>query len=138
MCFQRLCNNAYKKKVLLSVSMATLDQSPSVCPFSVLLFTITAYSGNQPRQAVGSLFDPQMQRQPAPPPQQAPPQNYGGGRQQKYRAMYDYNAADSDEVSFKEGDLVVNWQHIDEGWMTGTVERTGQTGMLPSNYVELV
>ncbi|XP_071477620.1 LIM and SH3 domain protein 1-like isoform X5 [Diadema antillarum] len=107
-------------------------------PEEGLGFSFTPYSGNQPRQAVGSLFDPQMQRQPAPPPQQAPPQNYGGGRQQKYRAMYDYNAADSDEVSFKEGDLVVNWQHIDEGWMTGTVERTGQTGMLPSNYVELV
>uniref|UniRef100_A0A8C6JSR9 Uncharacterized protein n=1 Tax=Melopsittacus undulatus TaxID=13146 RepID=A0A8C6JSR9_MELUD len=55
-----------------------------------------------------------------------------------YRAMYDYMAADSDEVSFKDGDTIVNVQSIDEGWMYGTVQRTGKTGMLPANYVEAV
>ncbi|XP_035375972.1 nebulin isoform X3 [Electrophorus electricus] len=54
------------------------------------------------------------------------------------RAMYDYTAADSDEVSFKDGDVIVNVQSIDEGWMYGTVQRTGKTGMLPANYVEVV
>ncbi|KAI2799113.1 LIM and SH3 domain protein 1, partial [Blomia tropicalis] len=37
---------------------------------------------------------------------------------------------------FIDGDLVINCQPIDDGWMTGTVQRTGKTGMLPSNYVE--
>lgn len=50
--------------------------------------------------------------------------------------MYDYMAADADEVSFKDGDAIVNVQAIDEGWMYGTVQRTGRTGMLPANYVE--
>ncbi|XP_029936222.1 nebulin [Myripristis murdjan] len=54
------------------------------------------------------------------------------------RAMYDYGAADSDEVSFKDGDVIVNVQSIDEGWMYGTVQRTGKTGMLPANYVEAI
>ncbi|KAJ3592429.1 hypothetical protein NHX12_007556, partial [Muraenolepis orangiensis] len=54
------------------------------------------------------------------------------------RAMYDYGAADSDEVSFKDGDVIVNVQSIDEGWMYGTVQRTSKTGMLPANYVEAV
>ncbi|KAE8299722.1 Nebulin [Larimichthys crocea] len=54
------------------------------------------------------------------------------------RAMYDYTAADNDEVSFKDGDVIVNVQAIDEGWMYGTVQRTGKTGMLPANYVEAV
>ncbi|XP_069389533.1 nebulin isoform X6 [Paralichthys olivaceus] len=54
------------------------------------------------------------------------------------RAIYDYGAADSDEVSFKDGDVIVNVQSIDEGWMYGTVQRTGKTGMLPANYVEAV
>ncbi|XP_032871302.1 nebulette isoform X3 [Amblyraja radiata] len=53
-----------------------------------------------------------------------------------YRAMYDYTAADEDEVSFKDGDYIINVQAIDEGWMYGTVQRTGRTGMLPANYVE--
>ncbi|XP_027878910.1 nebulin isoform X28 [Xiphophorus couchianus] len=54
------------------------------------------------------------------------------------RAMYDYMAADSDEVSFKDSDVIVNVQSIDEGWMYGTVQRTGKTGMLPANYVEAI
>ncbi|XP_053452336.1 nebulin isoform X15 [Nycticebus coucang] len=53
-----------------------------------------------------------------------------------FRAMYDYMAADADEVSFKDGDAIINVQAIDEGWMYGTVQRTGRTGMLPANYVE--
>ncbi|XP_052492064.1 nebulin isoform X4 [Budorcas taxicolor] len=55
-----------------------------------------------------------------------------------FRAIYDYMAADADEVSFKDGDAIVNVQAIDEGWMYGTVQRTGRTGMLPANYVEAI
>lgn len=57
--------------------------------------------------------------------------------QRVYIAMYDYQASDSDEVSFREGDLISNVTSIDEGWMTGEVLRTRRTGMLPANYVEL-
>ncbi|XP_071943491.1 LIM and SH3 domain protein 1-like isoform X1 [Antedon mediterranea] len=56
----------------------------------------------------------------------------------RYVALYDYAAADHDEVSFSEGDFIINPEIIDDGWMTGTVESTGRTGMLPSNYVEKV
>jgi len=52
--------------------------------------------------------------------------------------MYDYTAADDDEVSFVEGDIITDGVQIDEGWMEGRVERTGQYGMLPSNYVEKI
>ncbi|MEE6489228.1 hypothetical protein FKM82_015521 [Ascaphus truei] len=55
-----------------------------------------------------------------------------------FRAMYDYRAADDDEVSFRDGDAIVNVQTIDEGWMYGTVQRTSKTGMLPANYVETI
>lgn len=34
------------------------------------------------------------------------------------------------------GDTLVDVTVIDDGWMEGRVERTGQYGMLPSNYVE--
>ncbi|KAI8041771.1 hypothetical protein M5D96_006040 [Drosophila gunungcola] len=53
-----------------------------------------------------------------------------------YRAIYDYEAQDVDEVSFREGDVIFEVESIDSGWMTGRVERTGKTGMLPANYVE--
>ncbi|CAG9760227.1 unnamed protein product [Ceutorhynchus assimilis] len=64
--------------------------------------------------------------------------NYGSlalGR--VYRAMYDYEAQDEDEVSFQDGDLIINVSSIDRGWMTGEIQRTGQVGMLPANYVQL-
>lgn len=76
-----------------------------------------------------SIRDPE----PAPAPAPAAVPSSGGP---KYVAIYDYTAADDDEVTFEEGDVISNAEVIDDGWMTGTVERTGQHGMLPSNYVE--
>lgn len=56
--------------------------------------------------------------------------------QRVYKALYDYEAQDSDEVSFAEGDMIFEVNSIDGGWMTGRVQRTGQMGMLPANYIE--
>jgi hypothetical protein len=53
-----------------------------------------------------------------------------------FQAVYEYEAQDEDEVSFIEGDQIVDVQIIDEGWMFGKVVRTGKSGMLPSNYIE--
>lgn len=64
--------------------------------------------------------------------------HYMSAFQKRYRAVYDYAAADEDEVSFLDGDVIVDVQPIDEGWMYGRVERTGQQGMLPANYVEAI
>jgi len=72
-------------------------------------------------------YAPEPVRQPVPPPAVA---------QVKYVAIYDYTAADDDEVSFVEGDIITDGEIIDDGWMTGRVARTGLHGMLPSNYVE--
>jgi len=70
-----------------------------------------------------------------PGPTPVPPMTGSGS--QRYVALYDYTAGDDDEISFNEGDIIVDVTVIDEGWMTGTNERTGQHGMIPSNYVEL-
>ncbi|XP_060077195.1 LIM and SH3 domain protein F42H10.3-like [Ylistrum balloti] len=100
-------------------------------------FKLPASSDNvtgssQPQQARQPAYQPpqQQQQQPYRPPGQ-PQRN-----QVKYVALYDYTAADDDEVSFREEDFIINCEIIDPGWMEGTVERTGQRGMLPSNYVE--
>ncbi|XP_033111031.1 LIM and SH3 domain protein 1-like [Anneissia japonica] len=75
---------------------------------------------------------PSIVHEPLPP---VPPQS---SNQAKYQALYDYAAADDDEVSFAEGDYIIEVTVIDDGWMEGRVQRTGQYGMLPSNYVEKV
>ncbi|XP_052254535.1 LIM and SH3 domain protein F42H10.3-like isoform X2 [Dreissena polymorpha] len=79
-----------------------------------------------------SYQPPPQAYQPPPPANPAP----AAGKGMVCQAMYDYDAADADEVSFREGDKIVFCQPIDAGWMEGTVERTGKRGMLPSNYVE--
>jgi len=90
----------------------------------------------QQQQHQDSVFV--AQEAPAPvalPPQAAPPPPAQSTT--TYVALYDYTAADTDEVTFVEGDIIVDGEEIDAGWMTGTVKRTGENGMLPSNYVEL-
>ncbi|XP_055325155.1 LIM and SH3 domain protein Lasp isoform X3 [Sitodiplosis mosellana] len=98
-------------------------------------------SHSQPQQQPAhhhQLHYAQQQQQPQPQSaiQQKPIQKSISSQVRVFRALYDYEAQDTDEVSFTEGDLIFEVDSIDAGWMTGRVERTGQTGMLPANYVE--
>jgi len=56
----------------------------------------------------------------------------------QYEALYDYDAQDTDEVSIAVNDIIVDVEIYDEGWATGTVQRTGERGMIPSNYIQKV
>lgn len=56
----------------------------------------------------------------------------------KVRALYSYVASESDEISFDEGDTIIECEQIDAGWMLGRHSMTGKQGLLPSNYVEIV
>ncbi|KAK7901922.1 hypothetical protein WMY93_018691 [Mugilogobius chulae] len=87
------------------------------------------YENEKKRDESVSVPEPE----PAPPAPTAP-----GASNKRFRALYDYTAADDDEVSFVEGDVIIDAEQIDEGFMNGTVERTGEHGMLPSNYVEAI
>jgi hypothetical protein len=88
------------------------------------------YRESEPEHRYYREPEPKPEPEPQRPPAQLP------ASEPRYVAIYDYTAADDDEVSFMDGDIIVNTEVIDEGWMTGTVQRTGETGMLPSNYVE--
>ena len=50
-------------------------------------------------------------------------------------ALYDYEAADVDEISFDPDDLITNIDMVDEGWYRGRCK--GKVGLFPANYVEL-
>ncbi|XP_036359953.1 LIM and SH3 domain protein 1 isoform X28 [Octopus sinensis] len=84
----------------------------------------------------GSLVADQERKGRVYDPAPAHHQNPYAGKGLVSKAIYDYSAADTDEVSFMEGDIIIHCQPIDQGWMEGTVERTGERGMLPSNYVQ--
>jgi len=52
------------------------------------------------------------------------------------KALYDYDAENPDDLSFKEGDTIVVLDQSDpSGWWEGEIN--GKTGFFPSNFVEL-
>ena len=58
-------------------------------------------------------------------------------QQVTYVAVQNYIAGNENEVSFNEGDIIVNVSQMDDGWVKGKVQRTSQTGIFPSSYVEI-
>ena len=62
-----------------------------------------------------------------------------GAQESGKRALvqYDYEKAEDNELELKEGEYVTNIEMVDEDWWMGQNPR-GETGLFPSNYVELV
>ncbi|WFD00630.1 actin binding protein [Malassezia yamatoensis] len=60
--------------------------------------------------------------------------NLGG---QQAVVLYDYDAAEDNELSLKEGDRLSQVDQVDEGWWSAT-DSNGNTGLFPANYVELI
>ena len=52
----------------------------------------------------------------------------------KVKALYDYEAQEGNELTFKEGDVITIVLDDNEGWSTG--ELNGKKGMFPTNFVE--
>jgi len=50
-------------------------------------------------------------------------------------ALYDYQAAADDEISFDPNDFITNIEMVDDGWWLG--ECHGKFGLFPANYVDI-
>ena len=82
-------------------------------------------------QVAASSFDDEVS---AAPSAAAAPAGRGGMRA---LAQYDYEKAEDNELELREGEYVLNIEMVDEDWWMGENSR-GETGLFPSNYVELV
>ena len=52
------------------------------------------------------------------------------------KVIYAYAAAQSDELSLREGDMIELESRIDQDWWTGKNTTSGQRGVFPATYVE--
>ncbi len=50
-------------------------------------------------------------------------------------ALYDYEAAKADELTFNEGDIIIVINKVDGGWWEGQKLSDKKTGWFPCNYV---
>ncbi|SPO00930.1 related to Drebrin F [Cephalotrichum gorgonifer] len=70
---------------------------------------------------------------PAPEAHQAEAAEPSGGH--TATALFDYEAAEDNELSFREGDIITNLDFPDEDWWLGHLGPN--QGLFPANYVEL-
>ncbi|KAM7407635.1 hypothetical protein PAMA_003390 [Pampus argenteus] len=55
---------------------------------------------------------------------------------ERYRVVVPYPPQSEAEIELREGDVVFVHKKRDDGWYKGTLQRTGQTGLFPSSFVE--
>ncbi|CAM0135510.1 actin binding protein [Umbelopsis sp. WA50703] len=52
--------------------------------------------------------------------------------------LFAYDAAEDNEMSMAEGEVIHNIEQLDEGWWSGVSEDGTRSGLFPSNYVQLL
>ncbi|CEP61087.1 Abp1p LALA0_S02e06436g [Lachancea lanzarotensis] len=86
----------------------------------------------------------QIEKEPEQPVEESEPENSeepASTEQEKLPsaiAEYDNEAEEHNELAFSEGDKIVNIVFVDDEWWLGELEATGEKGLFPSNYVQLV
>jgi hypothetical protein len=51
-------------------------------------------------------------------------------------SLYSYDKTEDNELTFGEGETIALLEENDSGWWKGRLERTGEEGLFPSNFVE--
>ncbi|KAF3764882.1 hypothetical protein M406DRAFT_80991 [Cryphonectria parasitica EP155] len=91
--------------------------------------TLVQDDGAGAAQAAAVPPPPPAAAEPEPEPQQAA----AGGA--TATALFDYEAAEDNELGFAEGDKITNLEFPDEDWWFG--HYGGKSGLFPANYVQL-
>ncbi|GMR53493.1 hypothetical protein PMAYCL1PPCAC_23688, partial [Pristionchus mayeri] len=58
-------------------------------------------------------------------------------KKQLHIVVYEYKAAQMDELDMEVNDIIEIMKTVEDGWNRGKNERTGQIGMYPTNYCEV-
>ncbi|CDS10181.1 hypothetical protein LRAMOSA02858 [Lichtheimia ramosa] len=77
---------------------------------------------------------PAAQSAPAPAPAHTSPKQDQGATA---IALYDYDAGEDNEISFREGHLITHIEFVSDDWWQGVAADGRTVGLFPANYVEL-
>lgn len=83
---------------------------------------------SKPQQPVTNSLYPSMQ-----PPTSTNPTISTSGNDKKVKALYDFEAAEDNEVTFKAGDILTITDDSDQHWWKGI--NNGVEGLFPANFV---
>eukprot|EP00117_Sycon_ciliatum_P030619 scpid91857/ scgid24094/ Drebrin-like protein len=98
---------------------------------------------HEPEEDPEELYDTAESRDAVEPEEdmyataEAPEEPAPAASGKRARAVYDYQAEEEGEISFDPDDIIDDIEEIDEGWWKGT-NPSGEYGMFPANYVELI
>ncbi|KAH9516940.1 Endophilin-A2, variant 3 [Dermatophagoides farinae] len=83
-----------------------------------------------------SSYHPSTTTSPLPSPVRSPARTPTDSRGPCCQALYDFDAENENEISFKEGDIIQLVTQVDENWYEGSVN--GRTGLFPVSYVQVL
>ncbi|KAH9516938.1 Endophilin-A2 [Dermatophagoides farinae] len=105
-------------------------ESPPTKPTNLFLDTSKANANGISAKLYSLLASP------LPSPVRSPARTPTDSRGPCCQALYDFDAENENEISFKEGDIIQLVTQVDENWYEGSVN--GRTGLFPVSYVQVL
>ncbi|XP_076160798.1 arfGAP domain of ASAP isoform X3 [Ptiloglossa arizonensis] len=121
------------------VNSSTLQRPRNPPPPAPSGINSSRLSNGRSSESLSSMCSDHGLGNPVPPPRKPTSSTLSGLR--RCRALYDCEADNEDELSFREGEVIIvtNEQTDDDNWMEGALERAPERrGMFPISFVHML
>ncbi|KAK0087057.1 hypothetical protein PV325_001838 [Microctonus aethiopoides] len=118
---------------------STLQRPRNPPPPAPSITSSMRLSNGRSSESLSSMCSEHGLGNPIPPPRKPTTSNLNGLR--RCRALYDCEADNEDELSFREGEIIIvtNEQTDDDNWMEGALEKAPERrGMFPISFVHML